>query len=269
VNEPPPADAPETRTASFRLGWGGRVLQAEVAVPAGPVRRRVLLPMVQQLTNALVGLAEDRVKDDGGTISCRAGCGACCRQVVPVSETEAHHIRDLVEALPEPRRAEVKGRFADARRRFADAGLLDALRDPDSVADKTALGLAYFRLGIPCPFLDDESCSIHPDRPLGCREYLVTSPAENCRNPSPETIRRVETPGWVMTSFAALDGPPARGGGIRWVPLVLAPEWAEANPEPPPDETGPDLFGRFMTLLTGKSIPPPVSLVDRPPESPA
>ena len=25
-------------------------------------------------------------------------------------------------------------------------------------ADRLALGLAYFRLGIPCPFLDSESC---------------------------------------------------------------------------------------------------------------
>jgi Fe-S-cluster containining protein len=36
---------------------------------------------------------------------------------------------------------------------------------------------------MPCPFLEDESCSIHPDRPLVCREYLVTSPAELCAGP--------------------------------------------------------------------------------------
>ena len=46
----------------------------------------------------------------GEAISCKAGCGACCRQLVPVSETEAHHLRDVVEAMPEPRRAAVTAR---------------------------------------------------------------------------------------------------------------------------------------------------------------
>src|SRR5436305_2819221 len=103
-------------------------------------------------------------------------------------------------------------------------------------ADAMANSARYFNLGIDCPFLEDESCSIHPDRPLSCREYLVTSPAEHCTAPTRDTIRRVPTPGFAMTAFAILDGPPPVGKGCRWVPLVLALEWAEANPEPPATE---------------------------------
>lgn len=252
-----PAD---TRTAAFRLGWEGRTLETEVTVPAGPASPRVLLPVVQRLTNELVGMGEAVAADRGDAVSCRAGCAACCRQLIPVSETEARHVRDLVGALPAPRREAVVRRFADAAARLAAAGMLDALRAPPTIADTTALGLDYFRLGLPCPFLDDERCSVYPDRPLGCREYLVTSPAANCDDPSPEAIRRVPTPGYAMTSFAALDGPPPEGATVRWVPLVLALEWAAAHPEPPAAETGPDLFGKFMTALTKKKLPPPAGL---------
>ena len=249
-------EQPDTATATFRLGWEGQALEASVTVPTGRVSPRILLPQVQQFTNQLVGLGKARVAERGETVSCRAGCAACCRHLVPLSETEARHIRDLVEAMPEPRQRIVKDRFADAIRQLRDAGLLELLRNPTTVPDTTELGMRYFRLGIPCPFLEDENCSIYLDRPLECREYLVTSPAENCLTPSPETIRHMPTPGWVMTSFASLDGPPPTGMTVRWVPLVLALEWADAHPEPPATETGPELFSKFMTTFTKKTIPP-------------
>jgi Fe-S-cluster containining protein len=253
------SDLTDTATASFQLRWEGRTLDATVGVPTGRVPPRILLPQVQHLTNQLVGLGEAVAADRGEVVSCRAGCGACCRQLVPITETEARHVRDLVEAMPEPRRQAVQENFAAALRRLDEAGVLELLRNRTNLPDNTALSPRYFQLGIMCPFLEEENCSIHADRPLECREYLVTSPAENCRTPTPETIRRVPTPGWAMTSFATLDGAAEPGQTVRWVPLVLALEWAEANPEPAAAETGPELFGRFMSALTKKRIPPPLA----------
>jgi len=257
---PPP---PATVTATFQLKWEGRTLDASVAVPTAPVRPRVVLPVIQQLTNALVGMGESLVAERGETVSCRAGCGACCRQLVPVSETEAHHLRDLIDAMPEPRRAAVRARFAAVRDQLAAVGMLEAFVDPVVAAATPTLGIDYFRLGIACPFLEDESCSIHPDRPLSCREYLVTSPAEHCRNPTRDVVRRVPTPGFAMTSFAALDGLPPGGKGCRWVPLALAPDWADAHPEPPATVPGTDLFASFMSFLMKleKKIAPPATIV--------
>src|SRR5262249_20241959 len=149
------------------------------------------------------------VEEKGKTISCKAGCGACCRQLVPISETEARRIADLVEELPEPRRAVVRQRFADARRRLEESGMLDKLLHHENWSDDAfrAIGIGYFNLGIPCPFLDDESCSIHPDRPITCREYLVTSPAENCAHPTATNIDWVPLAGKVWTALARFDEP--------------------------------------------------------------
>ncbi len=65
----------------------------------------------------------------------------------------------------------------------------------------------YFHLGIACPFLEDESCSIHADRPISCREYLVTSPAVNCADPKPGIDRH----GGAFRK--GLDGSGASGRG--------------------------------------------------------
>ena len=153
-------------SATFKLSWQGRELSASVTLPSEPVSPRRLLPMVQNFTNALVGMGENFVESAGETVSCKAGCGACCRQLVPVSETEARHLRDLVDAMPEPRRTAVRERFADAKRQLDATGLLSKLEKPNEHTRDTAIGMDYFRAGVACPFLEAESCSIHPDRPL-------------------------------------------------------------------------------------------------------
>src|SRR4051794_33255843 len=88
-------------------------IEAMIPVPAGPVRPIHLLPLFQALTDRVVNLGERVAVQEGGKISCKAGCGACCRQLVPISETEARRVAELVEEMPEPRRTEIRRRFVD------------------------------------------------------------------------------------------------------------------------------------------------------------
>lgn len=255
----PPDALPEALTANLNLAVGGWKLQTSINVPTGPIQARQLIPLAQVLASRVADAVAEQSRQQGQPISCQKGCGACCRQLVPIAQSEARAIRELVKALPEPRRSQIRARFAEARRRLEQAGMFDDLLDHVRVADGAlqALGLRYFELGIPCPFLEDESCSIHPDRPVSCREYLVTSPAENCAHPSPETVHCLEMPLKVWAALAQMDG---RSQGSRlqhWVPLSVAPEWAETHPDEPPPRPGPELVGEFVQHLTGKSVPPP------------
>jgi Fe-S-cluster containining protein len=259
-----PSERPaETVTAKVEMRVSGRRLQLQMVVPTAPTPPGDLLPLFRSLANTFVEAATAEAADEGQAVSCKKGCGACCRQLVPITVLEAPRIRDLVEALPEPRRAEIRARFAAARERLGEAGLLGRLREPERIPGEqlAALGLEYFGLGIPCPFLEDESCSIHPDRPLACREYLVTSPAENCSRPTPETVACVPMPAKVsraLRPLLAAAGPHA----ARWVPLVLAPEWAEAHPEEVPPRPGTELVRGLFEQLTGRQIAaPPSSLM--------
>ena len=234
---------------SFNLEFtaAGRTIQATVSVPREDLRMTDLLPLLFSFSNALVMLGEDVAKEAGKPVSCRAGCGACCRQLVPVSEPEAVHIAELVRALPPDRASRVRERFRTALESL-DAGLVARLHDPDanrSLDQRREMGLEYFRAGVPCPFLENESCSIYEQRPLSCREYLVSSPAENCKKPSAETIAMVPVPA-KLSELVYCFGDGAGNDRSRWVPLVLALEWAEAQKAEAPRWPAPKLFENFL-----------------------
>jgi Fe-S-cluster containining protein len=229
-------------------------MRTKVTVSAGPIRLADLLPLANALADAIVGVGADAVEKRGERISCKKGCGACCRQLVPISEVEARRMREVLESLPEPRRAEIRARFAAARQRLDEAGLLKHLdqRADWKNEDFQARGLAYFRLGIACPFLEEESCSIYADRPVTCREYLVTSPAEHCANPTRETIQSVAFPLKVLPGLARFDPVPPTARYVRWVPLILAPDWAEAHPDEAPARPGPEVLRELFDHLADK-----------------
>ncbi len=248
----------EPRTARVVLGLPTGEIELELEVPPGLARVDQLLPLARALTEQIVDLTVMQVEEEGRKISCRAGCGACCRQLVPIAEAEARGVRDLIASLPEPRRSVVKARFAEALLRLDAAGLLAPLRaraDWDN-ARRREIGLAYFRQGVPCPFLEDESCSIHPERPIACREYLVTSPPEHCADPKVNQVEGVKLPASVWTAVARLDPVEPGARSIRWVPLILALEWAEANPDDPPGQPAAELVRRLFENMTRKTEGP-------------
>ncbi|HEV7662264.1 MAG TPA: YkgJ family cysteine cluster protein [Chloroflexota bacterium] len=213
-----------------RIGfWLGRErFDANVDLPHGEGRPRDLVDAARQLTDLVVERGVTRVVQAGLAVSCRKGCGACCRQVVPISQPEARRLGDLVEGFDEPRQSAVRARFAAAGERIDSAGLRQRLLLPAELSDgeRQALAVDYLRLGVACPFLEDESCSIYADRPLVCREYLVTTPAAHCGDPDLGPVVRIPLAGRVSVALGQLEAPTAERG-VWWLPLTLALEWAE------------------------------------------
>ena len=223
-------------TATLRLSVGDLRIVHPITVPTGPVPAADVVPALQGLVNAVVAAAEA-----GKAISCRKGCGACCRQLVPISRTEAERLLSTVAALPAERRAVLESRFAAAEAALSAADLKERKGRPDR-----ELSSAYFALGIPCPFLEEESCSIHPDRPLVCREYLVTSPAELCAGPGQEGVTPVPVP---KVSLAARGLQDERED---WFPLALLMDWAKRRPKAGARRTGPEWVQRFLKGMSAK-----------------
>ena len=235
-------------TATLRLKVGDLAIAHQITVPNGPVAAPAVLPALQGLVNATVGAAES-----GQAISCRKGCGACCRQLVPISRTEGEALLALVEAMPKERRKAMRARFAAAETAITAAGLAErgARSDRESARSDRALSVAYFALGVPCPFLEDESCSIHPDRPLVCREYLVTSPAELCAGPTQEGVMPVPVPKLSLAAQRLQDE------SESWFPLALLMAWSRTPRTPTKRRPGTEWVQRFLRGLTGSTPPAP------------
>ena len=93
------------------------------------------------------------------------------------------------------------------------------------------LALDYFYQRVACPFLEDESCSIHPIRPLICREYLVTSPPEYCADPAGLQVVPVRLPlnfSRILNAIGAEVERDSRG----WIPLVFLFAWMKSGAQP-------------------------------------
>ncbi|MEO7096092.1 MAG: YkgJ family cysteine cluster protein, partial [Polyangiales bacterium] len=169
--------------------------------------------------------------DGTRSISCKAGCGACCRQLVPLSPPEAWMIADVVRSMPEERRTAVLERFHAVLVALNESSLVGrSLSERDAPEVVGEVAAEFFDLGLACPFLEDESCSIHPQRPSVCREFLVTSPASECIQIRSKVTRRVPTAMRVSEALARVTAK-LLGREIEIVPMHMALDWARAHEE--------------------------------------
>ncbi|MCW5748748.1 MAG: YkgJ family cysteine cluster protein [Alphaproteobacteria bacterium] len=238
-------------SARLRLADGDMRIEVPIQVPSDAVAAIEVLPAVHRLQDALVDAAQQRAARRGQAISCRRGCAACCRQPVALIDIEAWALAALVERLPEPRRSTVRARFAAALERLDAAGLKNRLAEAGDAGTQggaiRALSLDAFALGIACPFLEDEACSIYADRPLACRQHVVTTPAERCAEPGKGEIAALPATSLSAALQGLLDG--GRRPRRRWVPLALALEWAAAHKPPAERQPGPAWIERLLKAL--------------------
>ncbi|MCC7537973.1 MAG: hypothetical protein IT379_17235 [Deltaproteobacteria bacterium] len=215
-----------------------RVLEIdrEVTFPMPPGSSPVseLLPSARAIVDAVADVGHQWAKERGERISCGPRCSSCCYHIVPVSLLEAASLVSLVEALPEPLRVRVRARFDEAVARLEAEGILDAQaekprrllhgRGSSRAEAWRDASLRYFTLRIGCPLLEDDQCVVYADRPLTCREYLVTSEPELCGTLGGGTV--VPRP---VDSARVLSLTSSRLAPVEdfTIPLVLALEWAE------------------------------------------
>ncbi|HZL27060.1 MAG TPA: YkgJ family cysteine cluster protein [Acidobacteriaceae bacterium] len=153
------------------------------------------------------------------------------------------------------RQAELAARFDAALVRLHDSDILGRLdpsvRATSSGPEKKALAIEYLREWVDCPFLENEMCSIHPIRPLSCREYLVTSPPENCDDPSVYPVVGVPLPlklSHVLFEIGSQVDPDSGG----WMPLVFLFAWMRmrgGHPGQAVSGAGPELLHEIVKRL--------------------
>ncbi len=213
----------------------GRLTTA-IDVPTGFIPITSIVPVSRRLGDEAAQLEVQQATAAGQAISCRIGCAACCRMLVPLSVPETFALRDYVDQLPADRRVSLLHRLSDTKDRLKQTDLWDRMNDvaeaskqvPDEELDP--INQSYYALRIPCPYLENETCSIYEARPAACRELLVTTPAELCQDlvqnpvtPLPVSMRISSILGLVWGTLT--DSPP------RLIPLPMALEWAGRHEE--------------------------------------
>ena len=116
------------------------------------------------------------------------------------------------------------------------------------------LGLRYFALGIPCPFLEDERCTIHQIRPLRCREYMVASPAENCAHPETKEVIGIKPP-VLLSRVLGKWNTSGDAHSSELILLTMLDEWSASHPagEDRATRTAPELMHEFLRTFASES----------------
>lgn len=232
----------------------GKLPTAKVKIPDIPMGLANLVPPMQQLCNGIVELAIKREIASGSAISCKKGCGVCCCQLVPLSAPEAFFLYGYIKSLPTERRTIIESRFNEIRKAMDSAGIIERLLKIEDTKEHKVLAWDYFKLAMPCPFLEDSSCSIHPIRPFACREYNVTSPAELCVDPFNNKIQRIKIPRNMTTATARLSADLC-GVPPTLIPMTLLLEWVTENEAVGRlTWSGIWLFERMLEYATGTEL---------------
>ncbi len=202
----------------------------------GPAAADDLLHTARALSSAITAIVLDDATRRDAPATCRVGCAACCRHLIPISSIEARALARLVSAMEPSARERVVRRFEGAVARLEAAGLVERGRKGRSALRSSAessrarwldASSRYFELGIACPFLEDERCSIHEHAPLACREYHVSTEPSRCARLDggatelPRPIRGSEA---LAAAAARIFGVPE-----TMIPLTLALDWAEVH----------------------------------------
>ncbi len=240
-----------TVQVDFSLAVGNGRLDASLSVPGDEITLTQLLPVLQTLSSNIIGSAIKNVEGAGYSISCRAGCGACCRQLVPLSLFEAEALADWIHSLPPDEQAALEARFRAALMALSQSGMLARMNPTNQEGDEQQLAVDYMAQKIPCPFLIDESCGIYPIRPLICREYLVTSPAEFCDAPADYPVAGLPVP-LKLSKVLFRAGAQLAQEGRGWIPLVFLFAWMRGGFQPGDSirAPGPELLYKIIKSLT-------------------
>lgn len=226
-----------------------------VGVPTSFVPITAILPLMRGLGEEAQALEQRRLLEAGQTVSCRKGCAACCRMLVPISPPEAFALARRIDRSDGSERIRLLAGLDLANQRLAKAGLLKQLvalsESTEPVTDEAIepLNRAYYALRMPCPFLDNEVCSIYEDRPAACRELAVTSPATDCQDMTNAAIQPVPVAVRISTTLSLLWAE-LTGTAPRLIPLPLAVDWAAKHQtEQAQKWAGTDLFEKALDKI--------------------
>lgn len=230
----PPLQTPSTERFEISITTAAGHVSAAVDAPTAFIPVTSLVPLLRSLGEEAQRLEEARSAAEGRLRSCTKGCAACCRMLVPLSPPEAFRLMDRVRQWPVEQQERLAIRLEETKSALAAHGiwqrLLDIAESEQLPNDEelAPLNEAYYSLRIPCPFLEEDACSVYEERPSACRELLVTSPPANCDNMVSGKVEALAIPFRVGTILGLVWGE-LTASVPRMIPLPMIAEWVERH----------------------------------------
>jgi Fe-S-cluster containining protein len=179
----------------------------EITIPDKQVRLSEMVPFTHFITDQMVKAAIDHSLLP---VTCGKGCGVCCNQLVPLSIPELFFMVEQLRAMPPQERFPILSRFDTIEKHLIASNFIQTLRTIDQTKNDRTIAEHYFHLNLQCPFLDQQSCTIHSWRPVVCREFNALSDPKLCADPfnnKISSISYIQRPSSILAKlFATITG---------------------------------------------------------------
>ncbi len=246
------------KNISFELDILGETVRFDINVAQKQARLSDIAPLARTLSTKLALVVLDRLRRNGEFVPCRKACSACCNYLVPLSVPEAFRLREELLALPAEQGRALLQSCLDTAKKILDKKPkefdINELAGAESQIQISQLGKWYAGLKLACPFLSDSLCTSYENRPIACREYIVTGPALLCEAEWTDESQIVPMPVSVLQCLGQLTAE-LEQSNIEAVILPLALPWALVNIERG-KRTWPavTMVERFVEILRAHSI---------------
>ena len=221
-------------TINFELDILGEPARFSISVAQKKARLSDIAPLARTLSTKLALEVLDRLRRNGQVVPCCKACSACCNYLVPLSVPEAFRLREEVLAMPAEQGKAVLQSCLDTAKRILDRKPkefdIDELTEAESQIQISQLGKWYAGLKLACPFLSDSLCTSYENRPVACREYIVTGSALLCEAEWTDESQIVQIPVSVLECLGQLTAE-LEQSNIEAVMLPLALPWTQENIE--------------------------------------
>jgi Fe-S-cluster containining protein len=217
---------------SFELDVAGKTVPFRINVVSKQATLADIVPLARTIADKLILTFLDTLGRTGQSIPCQKGCSACCsRYLVPLSVPEMFRLREELLAMPADNSRQILQSCLDTAEKILDSRFQTSYLKSFSKSGQSQISQIskwYAGLKLACPLLSDGLCMSYEQRPLACREHMVTGSNFFCQpdhngepNVAPMPVSVLEAIGQLAAELENLD--------IEAVMLPLAFAWVEDN----------------------------------------
>ncbi len=240
----------------FELDIGGKKIPFHIDVTAKNATLADIVPLARKISIKLAVAFSADLREKGHIVPCFKGCCACCSSLIPLSVPEAFRLREELLAMPSDTSNQIMRSCIETAEKILDKAKRNAQLERFSKNGKPRISQInkwYGELKLPCPLLSKSLCTLYEQRPLACREHIVTGSSASCQIKSKCRPNVAIMPVSVLESLGQLACE-LEQTEVEAIMLPLSFAWAQDNIERA-RRTWPaaEMVKRFAEILKQKT----------------
>lgn len=252
-----PQQIGEEEIISFELTVEGKTIPFAINVTAENATLADIVPAARKLSSKIAIAVRERITENNQSVPCQKGCSACCSSLIPLSVPEVFRLSEEFLAMPSERSNHLLRNCIATAEKILSKAKRTACMESFSKNAKTGtsqINKWYGDLKLACPFLCENLCVLYEERPLACREHIVTGSSDSCQNGRKCRPNVAAMPVSVLEAMGQLASE-LEGTDVEAIMLPFSLAWVQDNIDRAERRwPAKDMVLRFVEILKEKAL---------------